>query len=65
MHLLTHFEYANSDRESFDLRIRWPKSSDFGPKSDDLGHQIFKSKKGMGSEIQDVIHDSKERQNDR
>ena len=28
-------------QEIFDLRIRWPKSSDFGPKSDDLGHQIF------------------------
>ena len=31
----------------FDLRIRWPELSDFGPKSDDLGHHIFKSKNGM------------------
>ena len=25
----------------FDLRIRWVESSDFGPKSDDLGHRIL------------------------
>ena len=27
----------------FDLRIRWVESSDFGPKSDDLGHRILKA----------------------
>ena len=27
----------------FDSRIRWAESSDFGPKSDDLGHRILKS----------------------
>ena len=27
----------------FDLIIRWVESSDFGPKSDDLGHRILKS----------------------
>ena len=27
----------------FDLRIRWAESSDFGPKSDNLGHRILKS----------------------
>ena len=27
----------------FDLRIRWAESSDFGPKSDDLGHRILES----------------------
>ena len=27
----------------FDLGIRWVESSDFGPKSDDLGHRILKS----------------------
>ena len=25
-------KYAESDRKFFDLRIRWPKSSDFGPR---------------------------------
>ena len=49
MHLLIiQFEYAKSSF-FFDLRIRWPKSSDFGPKSDDLDHHIFKSKNGMVS----------------
>ena len=27
----------------FDLIIRWVESSDFGPKSDDLGYRILKS----------------------
>ena len=27
----------------FDLIVRWVESSDFGPKSDDLGHRILKS----------------------
>ena len=27
----------------FDLIIRWVESSDFGPKSDDLGHRILKT----------------------
>ena len=35
------------------------------PKSDDLGHQIFKSEKKHGLQIQDVIQDSKQQQNDR
>ena len=35
----------------FDLRIRRPKSSDFGPKSDDLGQQVLKSKDGMLSKF--------------
>ena len=38
------YTYAKSDRIVFDLRTRWPNSSDFGPKSDDLGRQIFKLK---------------------
>ena len=50
-HLLMQSEYAKSDRNFFDLRIRWPKSSDFGPKFDDLGHQIFESKNGMVSKF--------------
>ena len=41
----------NSDRIFFDLRTRWPKSSDFGPKPDDLGHQILKSENGMVSKF--------------
>ena len=28
---------------AFDLRIRWAESSEFGPKSDDIGHRIIKS----------------------
>ena len=44
-------EYAKSDRKFFDLRIRRPKSSDFRPKSDDLGRQIFRSKNGMVSKL--------------
>ena len=50
-HLLLQSEYAKSDQFFLDLRIRWPKSSDFGPKSDDRGHQLFKSKNGMVSEF--------------
>ena len=44
-------EYAKSNRKFFDLRIRRPKSSDFRPKSDDLGRQIFRSKNGMVSKF--------------
>ena len=42
-----------------------PMTQDVGfwPKSDDLGHQIFKPKNGMLSK--DAIHDSKQQQNDR
>ena len=39
---------AISDQIFFDLRIRWPKSSDLAPKSDDLSAG-FKSKNGMVS----------------
>ena len=36
--------YLIKDRcQIFDLRIRWVESSDFAPKSDDLGHRILKS----------------------
>ena len=35
----------------FDLRIRWPRSSDLGQKPDDLCHQIFKSKNCMVSKF--------------
>ena len=40
-------DYAKSDRHFLGLRIRRPKSSGFGSESNDLGHQIFKSKNGM------------------
>ena len=39
---------AKSDGTKSDSRIRWPKSSDFGPKSDDSAHLILKSKSGIG-----------------
>ena len=39
---------ANSDWTKSDLRIRWPKSSDFGPKSDDSACRILESKNGIG-----------------
>ena len=47
MGLLMQSDFAKSDGIS-DLRIRWPKSSDFGPKSDDSTHRILKSKNGTG-----------------
>ena len=58
------FEHAKSDRIFSDLRFRWPRSSDFGPEFDDLGHQIFKSKKGRVSEVKDDIDGSKQLYND-
>ena len=48
MDLLTQAHFAKSDGIKSDLRIRWPKSSDFGPKSDDSTHRILKSKNGIG-----------------
>ena len=41
---------VKSDGANSDLRIRWPKSSGYGPKSDDSAHRILKSKKGIGLE---------------
>ena len=39
-------------QDFFDLRFPWPKSSDFGPKNDDLAKQIFKLKcRGMVSKF--------------
>ena len=57
--------YEKIDRMFLDLIIRWPKSSDLGPNSDGQDHQVFKSKNGLVSELQDVIHNSKQQQNDR
>ena len=48
MGLLMQSDFAKSDGIKSDLRIRWPKSSDFGPKSDDSTHRIIKSKNGIG-----------------
>ena len=46
--LLIQSDFAKSDEIKSDLRIRWPKSSDFGQKSDDSTHRIIKSKDGFG-----------------
>ena len=50
-HLLTQSEHAKYERIFFDLRIRRPRSPDFGPNTDDSGHQIFKSKNGVVSKF--------------
>ena len=41
-------DFAKYDGIKSVLRIRWPKSSDFGPNSDDSTHRIIKSKNGFG-----------------
>ena len=46
--LIMQTDFAKSDGMKSDLRIRWPKSSDFGPKSDDSTHRIIKSENGIG-----------------
>ena len=38
-------DVAKSDGIKSDLRIRWPKSLDFGPKSDDSAHRILQIEK--------------------
>ena len=48
MGLLMQIDFAESDGIKSDLRIRWPKSSDFGPKSENSNHRIIKSKNGSG-----------------
>ena len=48
MGLLMQSDFAKSDGIKSDLRIRSPKSSDFGPKSDDSTRRILKSKNGIG-----------------
>ena len=48
MGLLMQSDFAKSDGVKYYLRIRWPKSLDFGPKSDDSTHRIIKSKNGIG-----------------
>ena len=40
--------YVQYDGISSDLRIRWSKSSVFGPKYHDSTHRIIKSKNGIG-----------------
>ena len=44
MDLLMQSDLAKSDGIESDLRIPWPKSSDFGPKFDDSTRLIIKSK---------------------
>ena len=41
-------DFAKSDGIKCDLRIRCPKSSDLGPKSDDSTHRILTSTNGIG-----------------
>ena len=41
-------DVAKSDGIKYDLRIRWTKTLDFGPKSDVSAHWIVKSKNGVG-----------------
>ena len=48
MGLLMQSDFAKSDGMISDLRIRWPKSSDFGPKSDDSTHLTIKPKHVIG-----------------
>ena len=48
MGLLMQSDFAKSDGIKSYLRTRWPKSSDFGPKSDDSIHRILNSKNGIG-----------------
>ena len=48
MGLLMQSYFASSDGIKSDLRIRCPKSSDFGPKSDDSTNRILKSENGIG-----------------
>ena len=48
MGLLMQSDFAQSDGTKPDLRIRWLKSSDFAPKSNDSAHRIIKSKNGIG-----------------
>ena len=48
MGLIMQSDFAKSDGLKSDLRIRWPKSSDFCPKSDDSTDWIIKSKNGIG-----------------
>ena len=44
--LLVRYDSAKSAGTKSDLRPRWPKSSDFGRRSDHSAHRIFKSKNG-------------------
>ena len=45
--LSASFTLLQSDGIKSDLRIRWPNSLDFGPKSDDSTHRILESKNGI------------------
>ena len=46
--LIMQSDIAESDGTESDLRIRWPRSSKFSPKSDDSAHRIVKSNNGIG-----------------
>ena len=40
-------DFAKPDGIRADLRIRWPKTSDFVSKSNDPAHRVIKSKNGI------------------
>ena len=48
MDLLMESDFAKSDGIKSDMSIRWPKSSDFGPKFGDSTHRSLKSKNSTG-----------------
>ena len=50
-HLLAQSDCAKLNRKTSDLRIRRPRWEDFGPTSNDLGHEIFKYINGMVSKF--------------
>ena len=47
MGLLMQSDFAKSDGIKSDLRIRWPNSSDLGPKSNNSTHRMIKWKIGI------------------
>ena len=51
MGLLMQSDFAKSDGIKSDLRIRWPKSTDFGPKSDDSTQSDYQLEKWHRSSI--------------
>ena len=46
--------HSTSDGKKSDMRIRWPKSSEFRPKSDDWAHRILRSKNSIGLQGKNV-----------
>ena len=53
---------SKSDGKRSDMGIRWPKSSEFGPKSDDWAHRILRSKNSIGLHGKNVTEQNSVRQ---